>query len=403
MTDDRENLTERLLESKGAVTPATAAEAAMGAGRMLVVDDEESVRRVCVRTLAGLGIDVESAGSADEAWRLLNLREFDCVLSDISMPGSMDGTQLTEEVKARFPATDMLIMTGLPTVQTAVSTLKHGALEYLIKPFAPATLESAVRRCFERRRLSGELDREKTLRRELEAAYAELQKVERSKDAFISVLDHELRTPLAIAISATEILAQTKDPKEAGKVLEMLRSSLARENEVVSDILLFSGLTSGELRAHSDEVRMDGLIGELVEDYRSVWEKREVRVEVAFEGGHPLIQGDRELIKTAFKHLLLNAIQFNMKGGSVRIVGKSVPGRLEVLVSDTGVGVMPELQARIFDRFYQVAEHMTRRVGGLGLGLAIVRRIVESHGGSVSVAAREEGGTEFLVSIPTTK
>lgn len=382
------------------MTPAAVAEAAIGAGRMLVVDDEELVRKVCVKTLEGLGIAVESAGSADEAWRLLNLREFDCVLTDISMPGSMDGTRLTEEVKGRFPATDILVMTGRPTVRTAVSTLQHGALDYLSKPFAPATLESAVRRCFERRRISGELDREKTLRRELEAAYKELQKVERSKDAFISVLNHELRTPLAIAISATELLAQTKDPKEAGRVLEMLRSSLARENEVVEDLLLFSNLVSEEVRAHGDEVRVDVLIGVLVEDYRSVSGKKAVSVEVTFEEGIPPVQGDRELLKTAFKHLLLNAIRFNMKGGRVSIVGKRVSERLEVLVSDTGIGIAPELQAQIFDRFYQVAEHMTRKVGGLGLGLAIVRRIVESHGGSVSVAAREGGGTEFLVTLP---
>lgn len=383
------------------MTPAATAEAAVGAGRMLVVDDEELVRKVCVKTLAGMGMAVESAGSADEAWRLLNFREFDCVLTDISMPGSMDGTRLTEEVKSRFPSTDMLVMTGLPTVRTAVATLRHGALDYLTKPFAPATLESAVRRCFERRRLSGELDREKTLRRELEAAYAELQKVERSKDAFISVLNHELRTPLAIAISATELLAQVKDPGQAEKVLEMLRSSLARENEVVEDLLSFSDIASGTVRTRSREVRVDPLIRALVEDFRSEWEAKELSVEVLFEDGAPPVRGDRAQLQTAFKHLLLNAIRFNMKGGRVRIEGKGVPGRLEVKFSDTGIGIAPELHARIFDRFYQVAEHMTRSVGGLGLGLAIVRRIVESHGGSVTVAARQGGGTEFLVSLPT--
>ena len=172
-------------------------------GRMLVVDDEEIVRKVCTKTLEGMGITVESAGNAAEAWNLLNSREFDCVLTDISMPGSMDGTALTEEVKGRFQSTDMLIMTGNPNITTAVSTLKRGALDYLVKPFEPMALESAVTRCFERRRLSGELNNERSLRQELEAAFAELQKVERSKDAFISILNHELRTPLTIAIAAT--------------------------------------------------------------------------------------------------------------------------------------------------------------------------------------------------------
>ncbi|NNN07386.1 MAG: hybrid sensor histidine kinase/response regulator [Elusimicrobia bacterium] len=372
-------------------------------GRLLVVDDEELVRALCTRTLTAMGVDVESACSAKEAWERLREKEFDCVLTDISMPGAMDGAALTEEVRGRFPATDMLIMTGHPTVQTAVSTLKLGARDYLTKPFKPLALESAVARCFERRRLSAELNREKALRQELEAAYAELQKVERAKNTFISILNHELRTPLAIAISAVELLDDACDPARAREVVKMAKAGLAREKEVIEDLLMFSGLTSGELQVQSLPVHPEELIGSLVENYRSVWEAKQLRMHVVFEKAPPPVQGDRALLQTAFKHLILNAIHFNMKGGEIHIEGKTGEGVCELLFADTGIGIAPDQQALIFDRFYQVAEHMTRKVGGLGLGLAIVRRIVEAHGGLVTVRARRGGGSEFLVRLPLSR
>lgn len=369
-------------------------------GKMLVVDDEEMIRRLCARTLQGMGLIVESASSGQQAWSRLNQREFDCVLTDISMPGPMDGTVLTEEVKNRFPATDILIMTGNPNLITAVSTLKHGALDYLTKPFAPMVLESAVARCFERRRLSGELNKERMLRRELEAAYAELQKVERAKNSFISILNHELRTPLTIAISAAQMLERVSDPEQTHKIMDMLRSSLTRENEVIEELMLYSRVAPGDLVVERREIHLEEALRALVENYRSVWEPKQLSVEiVAGDAGEPF-WGDSALLQDAFKHLLLNAVHFNTKGGRVCIEVRHRSGRLEVLFSDTGIGIAPELQAQIFDRFYQVAEHMTRSIGGLGLGLAIVRRIVEAHGGFITVSGRPGGGSEFMVSLP---
>jgi signal transduction histidine kinase len=370
------------------------------AGRMLIVDDEEAVRTVCARTIAAMGITVETASTAEQAWSMLNAGTFDCVLTDISMPGSMDGAALTEEVRERFPATDMLIMTGDPSLTTAVATLRRGALDYLIKPFASAVLEVAVTRCFERRRLSEELNREKALRLELEAAYAELQKAERAKDAFISVLNHELRTPLTIAVAAAELLEKGLDKDSSGQILEMLRSSLARENEVIEDLLLFSKLSAGDLPLQSSEVRVEEMIRTLAENYRSVREEKGARLEIRIDPALS-VRGDAALLRTAFKHLLLNAIRFNTKGGLVRIEASRTPLSLELLFADEGIGIAPDQRSRVFDSFYQIAEHMTRKVGGLGLGLAIVRRIVEAHGGRVAVSGREGGGTEFRVSLPS--
>jgi DNA-binding NtrC family response regulator len=133
--------------------------------RILVVDDEPQIREVCRRTLERLDFDVQFAETGDQALALLKDHTFDFVLTDINMPGSTDGVRLAEEVKYRSPSTDVVIMTGYPSVDTAVLALKQGVYDYLLKPFSPAYLDCVVTRCFEKRRLSKELDREKLLRR----------------------------------------------------------------------------------------------------------------------------------------------------------------------------------------------------------------------------------------------
>jgi hypothetical protein len=368
---------------------------------VLVVDDEPVVRTVCERILRGMGLNVETAANGEEALARLKNGPWDCVLTDISMPGPVNGVALTEEIKHLYPSTDVVIMTGNPSVETAVSTLKYGASDYLTKPMKANALRSVVRRCLEKRRLSPDLNRENQLLLELSAAYTELQKVERLKNAFISTLGHELRTPLTIAISAAELLRDgCADPRRTKEIADVLRSSLAREKEVVEDLLLFSHLASGGTKAKSAEIDLREMIRALVENYKSIWEEKQLVVEMSFPDTLRPFHGDAALLKTAFKHLLLNAIQFNKKEGRVQLRIDDQPGNLHVLFTDTGIGIAQDQQALIFDRFYQVAEHMTRLVGGLGLGLAIVRRAVEAHGGSISISSQKEVGSTFKVTLP---
>ena len=164
-------------------------------GRILVVDDEAPIREICRRTLQASGYPIETVDSGEKALLLMQNQTFDFVLTDIHMPGSVDGSLLVEMIKEKSPLTDVVVMTAAPALETAISTLKNGAYDYLIKPFNSEFLLSVVNRCFEKRRLSDELQREKLLRQEIEAAYVELQKVEKLKESFLARINHELRTP----------------------------------------------------------------------------------------------------------------------------------------------------------------------------------------------------------------
>ncbi|MFH1618671.1 MAG: ATP-binding protein [bacterium] len=371
-------------------------------GKILVVDDDLQLRSICRRSLEKAGFDVQTAETGDQALPLVERCDYDFVLTDISMPGSMDGPKLVEEIRQRCPATDIAIMTGYPTLDTAITTLKHGAYDYLLKPFSLEYLDSVVKRCFEKRRLAKELDREKSLRQEVEAAYSEIQKVERLKDAFLSRLQHELRTPLVSIVGVTDLIAEgSSGISGSGKLKEILRSGTAKIREVVEQLLLFSDTQSSEFKVKKNDVNLEKTIKELIENYHALWDEKELKIEVLFASLIQPVPGDADLLRTAFKHLLLNAINFNKKGGSIKIQTRQDAKEIHITFSDTGPGIPENQISKVFDSFYQAAEYMTRKTGGLGLGLAIVRRIVEAHGGRVSVMSHEGSGSTFTISLPT--
>ena len=370
-------------------------------GKVLVVDDEEPLRKICERTLSVLGAVVTSVEDAEKALTLLDRERFDCVLTDISMPGARNGAVLTEEIKARFPSTDVIIMTGSPSVETSVFTLKQGALDYLIKPFDSSILQNTVVRCLERRRLSPELDKENIARHELAAAYVELQKVERRMDSFMSIVSHELRTPLAAAISAADLLRDeglSQDKKI--RLFDLLDKGLAQESGVVEELLAYSALRSGGVKPELWEVDLGNILREIVENFRILWEEKQLSVRIDVSPEAQSIWADPAMLRTAFKHLLLNAIQFNRKGGRITISARSGGDAVRLTFADSGIGIPPEARGRLFDGFYQVADYMTRDVGGLGLGLAIVRQIVEAHGGSIALDSWQETASSFKIFLP---
>ena len=366
---------------------------------ILVVDDENAIRRLCERVLSGLGFSVRTAGNGEEALARLKESPADIVLTDLSMP-IMDGVRLTEEVGRRHPGTDVIIMTAYPRLETAIPLLRSGAYDYLIKPFDAEVLSAVMERCFQKRRLSTELSREKVLRAELEAAYHELQKVEKMKEAFLSRVNHELRTPLAPAVLALESLEKEVSSPTARRMLHTAQANLARLQEILENLLVFAELRRQDFTPYATGVDLGVLLEALVARYRTPAEEKDVRVEVSLAGDAREAWGAPKLLETAFKHLLLNAIQFNRRGGMVRIKSLQSGGRIHVTFEDTGMGVPDSQQDRIFDSFYQVAEYLTREVGGLGLGLAIVRRVAEAHGGTVSVSSDGKSGSVFRFELP---
>jgi len=242
-------------------------------------------------------------------------------------------------------------------------------------------------------------DRESALRRELFAAYAELQKVERMREAMLSILGHELRTPLFAAQLAAEQLGDA-DAGRQNRAREHLTKNLGRLQTVIEELIAHARLAAGEPLAAARTANLEEIVRAQVERARIAAAAAGQSLELEVLGTARPIRATPEDLSRAIGHLLSNAVRFNRPAGRVRVQLRFEAAEAALSVADEGDGVPTSERGRIFDAYYQAADFMTRRCGGLGLGLAVARRVFESHGGSIDVRSNPGGGSVFRASLP---
>jgi signal transduction histidine kinase len=238
-------------------------------------------------------------------------------------------------------------------------------------------------------------------REELSAAYSELKKVERTREGMLAVLNHELRTPLCLAKAAAESIESEESSPDGIAARKLLHSGLGRLERAVADILLHARLAGGAALEKVEDVDLELVVAEAARGVAAEAAVRCIRIDLPPHGNQLIVRGDRVLLLRAVGHLLSNAVHFNRPGGWVHVRTTSDDLLRELTVSDEGGGIPPEELGRVFDPYYQIADFMTRSHGGLGLGLAIVRAVFESHGGGVRGINRPKMGCEFRAWVPT--
>ena len=244
-------------------------------------------------------------------------------------------------------------------------------------------------------------EREQLLVREQQARQqAEL--ASRSKDEFLSLLSHELRTPLNAIMGWTRMLSSTQLPPEAvTTALETIDRNAKLQSRLIDDMLDVSRIMSGKLRLDAQPVDLTSAINAAVDTLRPAADAKEIRIYVVLDFGSGTVLGDPMRLQQVVWNLLSNAIKFTPKGGSVRVSLERINSHYELNVSDTGSGIDPMFLPHVFERFRQADSSTTKNYGGLGLGLAIVRQLVELHGGTVEAGNVKEGtGAIFTVKLP---
>jgi CheY-like chemotaxis protein/two-component sensor histidine kinase len=223
------------------------------------------------------------------------------------------------------------------------------------------------------------------------------------KDEFLATLSHELRTPLNAILGWSQVLLGT-DPPDAGTLADGLRTierNARAQTQLIADLLDMSRIISGKIRLDVQRLDVAAVIEAAVAAVRPGAEAKGVRLQVTLDPVAGPVRGDPGRLQQVLWNLLSNAIKFTPKGGRVQVVLERVNSHLEVVVSDTGEGIRPEFLPHVFERFRQGDASTTRRHGGLGLGLSIVRQLVELHGGSVRAKSPGEGrGATFVVMLP---
>jgi PAS domain S-box-containing protein len=238
--------------------------------------------------------------------------------------------------------------------------------------------------------------------RDAELAREGAEAANRAKDEFLAVLSHELRTPLTAMLGWVRMLRSGQlDPIQAGRAMEAIERNTRLQAQLINDLLDVSRIVAGKLELDRYPVDLEAIIGAALESLRRDADSKGLRVDAALDSGVGPVWGDPVRLNQVMVNLISNAIKFTPSGGRIEVRLDQRGSRARVRVADSGVGIEPDVLPYIFDRFRQADSSHRRGHGGLGLGLAIVRQLVELHGGSVK--AESEGrnrGTTFVVELP---
>jgi signal transduction histidine kinase/ActR/RegA family two-component response regulator len=244
-------------------------------------------------------------------------------------------------------------------------------------------------------------EREQLLVREL-AARAEAERANKTKDEFLAIVSHELRTPLNAIVGWSSLLRSgSLDQARATRAIEVIDRNAKAQAQLIEDILDVSRIVSGNLRLSPRPVQLQQVIEAAIDSIRPAADAKQIRLQMSLDPEAGPVSGDPDRLQQVVWNLLSNAVKFTPSGGQVDVRLKSANSHVDVVVSDNGNGIPSDFLPHVFDRFKQADGSRTRRHGGLGLGLAIVRNLVELHGGTVNVHSDGEGkGTSFTISIP---
>lgn len=249
---------------------------------------------------------------------------------------------------------------------------------------------------------STDIDDRKSVEEGLIRQYQESEALSRAKDEFLATSSHELRTPLTSMLGWSELLVSGGlDAETQLEAVESIRQSAKIQSRLIDDMLDVSRLLTGKLELHSEPVDITATLLLAIRAITPAAENKNIRLDTSFASNVPRVYGDATRLQQIFWNLLSNAVKFTPAGGSIRIRLTSNDGHAAVEVRDTGEGIRPDFLSRVFERLSQEGGSSTRRHGGLGLGLSIVKQLVEMHGGTVRAESEGPGwGSTFVVTLP---
>ncbi len=383
---------------------------------ILLVDDQPANLTALEAILAELGQNLVRARSGDDALRHLLREEFAVILLDVQMQG-LDGFETARLIRSRKKSrhTPILFVTAHDDNRLRPEeAYALGAVDYLVKPLVPVILRAKVSGFVELFRKTEEVKRQAEQLRRLErqefelarerAAQEELRRSSRAKDAWIAMLAHELRNPLAPIRTALHVLRLAADDRaRVEQAARMMERQVGHLTTLIDDLLDVSRITLGRVRLHRERLDLATLGRTTAEDRQQMVEEAGLKLAVEVPPTPVWISGDATRLVQVLNNLLDNAVKYTERGGRVwvRVATEADKGQAVLRVSDTGIGIDPDLLPRVFEPLSQAERGLDRSNGGLGLGLAVVKGLVELHGGTVEAFSPGLGrGAEFVVRLP---
>ena len=340
------------------------------------------------------------ARSGEEALELLLRHDVALALLDVQMPG-MDGFELAEFMRGSTRTSHVPIIfvtAGVADAQRRFRGYEAGAVDFIQKPVEADVLRSKAAVFFDLYRQRQQIEAQ---RDELELAAQALRRADRHKDSFLAVLAHELRNPVAALSGGLHLLGKDLAPERATDIRTRMDRMLTHLSHLVDDLLDVSRVSQGKISLRKSRIELTEILNSAIEASQHNLDAGKHTFTVEMPAEPVWLDADLTRLSQVVSNLLNNAAKYTPEGGTVTLTAVADGAMAEIRVSDTGVGIPPEMQSRIFEIFAQVEDHLTKAQGGLGIGLALAKQLVTLHGGTLTVeSAGQDQGSTFTVRVP---
>ncbi|HET9959898.1 MAG TPA: ATP-binding protein [Polyangiaceae bacterium] len=301
-------------------------------------------------------------------------------------------------------STPVLLLTRPAGEAHAVSLLDRGAHDYVVWPCLDQVLRARTRNLISlheaQRDAALSTAREQMTRREFEQLRGSAESGTRAKEEFLAMLGHELRNPLSPILTALQLM-RLQGPEVSDRARTVIERQVNHLTRLVDDLLDVARIARGKVELKQERLEISVAVAKAIELASPLLEQRKHALSVSVPNRGLCVNGDVARLSQVISNLLTNAAKYTSPGGQITISAEAVADQVEIAVSDTGMGIAPEVLPHIFEAFVQERQAIDRSQGGLGIGLTIVRNIVEQHGGSVSAGSQGPGrGSRFLVRLP---
>jgi signal transduction histidine kinase len=373
--------------------------------RILIVDDLPEKLLVYSTLLKDIDAEIVEARSGTEALKRVLEGAFAVILLDVNMP-DIDGLETATLIRGHRNGrhTPIIFITAYADEMQTARGYALGAVDYILSPIVAPVLRSKVGVFVDLYKAHAALAlSNQELETRVKERTAELEQLSRLKDEFLATMSHELRTPLnAIFGWVTLLRTRRLDEPTQERALETIERNARAQKRLIEDLLDVSRIVTGKVALEIMPVDPRRVVEAALETMQPAAQAKGITVVPLLDTGVATVRGDFARLQQIVCNLLSNAIKFTPSGGRVEVCLAHRNGEAEISVSDSGQGIKPEFLPLVFDRFRQEDGSISRRHGGLGLGLAIVRHLVELHAGSVEAFSDGEGkGSRFVVRLPT--
>jgi len=370
---------------------------------VLIIEDEPTVCESYIDMFAVLGFTADTAANGKEGLKKLAKKKYHIVITDLNMP-VMDGQETLRRIKQKYPTVEVIVITGFATIETAINAMKDGAFDYITKPVSLEHVKIVMSRCVQH--LKSVYENE-----ELRNVNDQLRHINEIKDKFITITNHELRTPLAVMKGYMELVDISIDekPPDVQEYLGIVSNTL---HEMIDLVERMHNLQDNE-KAFSETVNsvvnINDVILNVANEMKILYKQRGIHFSAFTNSKEIILNTDKNGLHRVVRELLHNALKFTKEGGKVTLnVKKEVSDqKVYISVEDNGIGIPTSKIDFIFEPFYEVQDvmhHSTSQTefmgGGIGVGLSLVREILQSLGVEISVTSEVDKGSIFTIIMP---